>query len=284
MSSTVLPASSRTSSPAPSPGRSQKIHKRSQSVDSVFKQKMSESESRGRSRSRRARSFSSEKRSERGLSPHNNVTASATTTLRKANTPKDGVLVKIDRIDSTPSPNAVRPYHIVEYNGKKYRLTHTQKSGGEPRHIGYAQEDWEKIASHMVEIWDKLKQSDPNSSFTSGNLSVNEGVWKQRSASGKPIETLEFLNPSQAATFAPLIPSLDKIKNLLPQLTPHTMNYERNPPKPKTPGEDLHQPPKPQPVVDPLHEPPPEELPWYSPSRWGKKIMSLFSKKEESNA
>jgi hypothetical protein len=263
MTSSVSTSPSRSPSPSPSP---RKARQRASSVDSVFNKGVRESEPRGRSRLRRERSFSSGARGSSSPSARNDITASATATLRKGTAHSSNrARLQIDRVDNTLPSSAVRPYYIVEWNGKKYRLTHTQKgSNGESRHVGYIPEDWEKMASQMIEIWDALKQSSPNFAFASGNLSVGEGIWKQRSESGKPTET-----------FTPATPSLDKVKNLLPKLTPHTMNYERTPPKLKTPEEDLRQPPKSQPVIEPLHEePPPEALPWYS--RWAKTIRSFI--------
>jgi hypothetical protein len=177
------------------------------------------------------------------------------------------------------SDTTIKSYHMVEWNGKRYRLTQTHFDGTQNRYLGFTEDEWESIAKAEIEIWNKAQESNSHFDFSNYTHNVDTGVLKYREAPGLPVQTIDLMNSASTASQAPyanILPTIRKAQEVQRKVKPHAMKFVRNPPRPTLPSRKKPEKP-PAPPANPLNSPlpPPEEIPWY---RLDKRIANWFKK------
>jgi hypothetical protein len=176
----------------------------------------------------------------------------------------------------------LKPYHMVEWDGKKIRLTQVHNDGKETRQVGLTEAEWESIAKEQIALWDAAKKVNNLFHFSQSSLHVESGTWKFCPAAGQPVETVDLGNPSSTPTSQYAIPSLrTPLTNTQNLFKKHLVKptllavVHGNPPKIALPSEP--KPLKKDPMATPpLPAPPPvEEIPWY---RIDKKFSAWWNK------
>lgn len=195
------------------------------------------------------------------------------------NPSRDNLKIDLRRVDDG-SDTTLKAFHMVEWNGKKYRLTYTYNDGTQTRQMGLAKQDWEKIAQEQISMWNAAKGANAQFSFSNSSFHVESGTWKFRTSAGSSIETIDFNSPSLSASpYASILPTVNKAQEIFKRtkVKARPMQFIRgNPPKPSMPSQK--KPEKKDQPLDPLNPPPPppQNVPWY---RLDKKIKNLFKTK-----
>ena len=175
---------------------------------------------------------------------------------------------------------AIKSYHMVQWEGKKIRISHIVNDGTQIRQSGFTEEDWKKIAEQQVALWDKTKETNNTFAFEKLSFHVDSATMQFRPSVSRAIETIKFNDPALPATYADVRPLALKTQELfqsnlvkihpLHQIegnTPRLFPFEQRP----------HQ--QPAPLENPVHAPPPappEEEGFLT--RLGKKIKNLFTR------
>jgi hypothetical protein len=166
-----------------------------------------------------------------------------------------------------------KSYHIVQWNGKKYRLTHLFNDGTQTQNIGFTENDWKKLADQQIAMWETAKAADALFTFSNSSFHVESGSWKYRPTTGSPIKTVDSTDASLGRAISAVQSAFD-FDRLRTKGRP--MSFVRgNPPRP-TLAAHQRPPAPPSPPASPLAVPPalPEVIPWY---RIDKHLKNLFS-------
>ncbi len=180
---------------------------------------------------------------------------------------------------SSVAQKAIKSYHMIQWEGKKIRISHIVNDGTQIRQSGLTEEDWKKIAEQQIALWDKTKEADPTFTVEKLSFHVDSATMQYRSTTSRAIETINFNDPSLPATYADVRPLALKTQELfqnnlvkihpLHQIegtTPRLFPFEQRPVQPQAPLQN--------PVYTPPSAPPPEEGFF---TRLGKKIKNFFS-------
>jgi hypothetical protein len=201
---------------------------------------------------------------------------STTSTSQEQATPQLEISLKKT---GSSSDTTIKSYHMVEWNGKRYRLTQTHFDGTQNRYLGFTEEHWKVIAEAQKDIWEKARESNPHFDFSNLTHNVDTGVVKYREAPGQPVQTIDLTNPSSTASPAPyadILPTIRKAQEVQKRVKPYPMKFTRgNPPRPTLASRKKPEKP-PAPPANPLDStPPPENIDWW---RIDKKIANWFKK------
>lgn len=170
-----------------------------------------------------------------------------------------------------PDTTVYKSHRLVEWNGKKYRLTHLFNDGAETHQIGFTDREWNEIETQQIAMWNAAQAADAQFAFTNSSFHVESRTWKYRPAAQSPITTVDATDPSVGRTIAAIQPHLMRVKDL-----GRPMKFVRgNPPRPRLAHQRPPAPPSPPPA--PLVPPvaPPAVIPWYRIDQHLKKLFNL---------